>query len=334
MKKISTHFYCVITVILLSFISPTAKAQCTFFSSNGYYVRVQVSPVSVIAPSNCPWGYNYNVKMNYAVSFTGSNVPSALYTLQGSLDCDGQGNFFSLPLNGGTGSVTSVSNPYRNTSDCAGATPSSLKCKLFTITIEGPGLPQQSSTCNVSAGILAVNLASFNGRLQGTNNVYLKWVSNNESDNRYYRVQRSTDNAQWTTITTINAAGNSSSAKEYDYTDKDLQNGMYYYRLEMVDASGKTSYSSVIGASITGSTAADIAIGPNPNPTNQLYITALGNTREWSVSIINSASAVVFSSPSLSSNIVQLPQLPKGLYFVKLINRNTGKEKVIKMVKN
>jgi len=335
MKKISTHFYCVLAVISLLFISVNSEAQCTFTSSDGYTVSVQITPVSLIVPSSCPNGYNYNVQMNYKVSFSGSNIPSAMYTLQGSLNCGSDGNFFSLPLNGGAGSVTSVSNPYRGTTDCASASTSSLNCNTVTIIAQGPGLSYQSSTCNVSSGgTLAVTLASFNGRLQGTNAVYLKWVSATETNNRSYTVQRSTDARNWSSITTINGAGNSSSSKEYTYTDANLSNGMYYYRLEMTDLNGNKTYSQVIGATITGSATRDITIGPNPNPGNQLYVSELGNSRDWSMTVINSASAIVYNTPSLSSNIVQLPTLPSGLYLVKLINKGTGKEKVLKFVKN
>jgi hypothetical protein len=323
-----------LTVIFLSF-SIKSNAQCTFTSSDGYTVRVDVRPVSAIAPADCQYGYNYNLNLAYNISFSGVNIPSSLYTLQGTMNCGPDNNFFSLPLNGGTGTLTTTYNPYRSTTDCAGATPSSLGCNSVTIRIQGPGL-DQSSTCSIAAGgPLPVTLISFNGRLVNSNNVYLKWATASEISNKAFTVERSADARTWTAIKTIAGALNSSTRREYEYTDESLSLGTYYYRLAQTDVAGAKTYSNIISATITQMGAAkEMNISPNPNPTNQLFISQLGNAREWEMQIVNTAGANVFAAASLSSSYVQLPTLAPGLYFVKLKNKVKGIEKVIKLIRN
>src|ERR1700742_149682 len=96
-----------------SFFPLRSASQATVHSTTGYTVNMVVIP-STILPStlSCTWGYNYNVRAGYVVTFTGTNIPSALYTLQGYLTCNSQQNFFSLPLHGGIGTATTTSNSW------------------------------------------------------------------------------------------------------------------------------------------------------------------------------------------------------------------------------
>ncbi|MEM9024232.1 MAG: hypothetical protein AAGB22_10845, partial [Bacteroidota bacterium] len=126
----------------LGILDPSALVgQCSQASSDGYTVNMSFTVASIVPSSNsCPFGYNYNVAVDYAVSFSGTNIPASLYTLQGTVTCGGTQHFFNLPNGGGTGTVTSVSNPYRNASDCNTATPASLGCTDVDIQISGSGL--------------------------------------------------------------------------------------------------------------------------------------------------------------------------------------------------
>lgn len=315
---------------MFSFTFSNSNAQCGVVSTNGYNVALEVRPISAIVPATCPYGYNYNIMFLYNVHFNGTNIPSSLYTLQGNLYCDGQANFFNLPNNGGSGSSTTTSNPWRNTTDCATATTSSLKCTQIKITIQGPGIPYQTIDC-VAGGILPVNLVSFNGRLVNNNSVYLAWVTATETNNQAFTVERSTDAVNWNAITTINGAVNSTTNKEYNYTDGNLLNGIYYYRLKQTDLSGTNTYSNIIAANITkGNSNTDISIAYQ---SNQLYFTGLGNGTEWEIGIFNSASAPVLVNSTINSSTVQLPNLASGIYFVRLRNKLNHTEKTLKFFK-
>ena len=305
------------------------KAQCGLVSSNGYNVSISVNPISIIKPATCPWGYNYNVNFLYNVSFNGNNIPANLYTLQGNILCDGQANFFSLPVNGGTGTKSTVSNPWKGSTDCGTATTSSLKCNITQVSIQGPGIPFQ--TINCVASILPIDLVSFNGRIVNNSSVYLNWVTASETNNKTFTVERSTDAVNWQAIKTLNGAVNSSTAKEYAYTDAGLLNGMYYYRLKQTDISGAGTYSNIMGAKITNGGSKDMGVFYN---SNQLQFTGLGNSAEWEIIVLNSTASVVLSNSSINATTVQLPGIASGIYFVKLRNKLDNREKTLKFFKS
>ncbi|PKQ60395.1 hypothetical protein BZG02_19620, partial [Labilibaculum filiforme] len=118
-------------------------------STDDYAVSIKVWPISVNpVGTTCEYGYNYKVTVGYDISFSGSNIPSNLYTLQGTLDC---GNtYFNLPNGGGSGTVETSQN-WRSSSDCATITPEILGCTDASIKINGPGIPDQTISSPLSS---------------------------------------------------------------------------------------------------------------------------------------------------------------------------------------
>jgi Secretion system C-terminal sorting domain len=138
-----------ISFLAIIFTCTEASSQCTFNinSTDGYTVNVTLRPRTVNATSPCFFGYTYTVGIDYTVSFTGRNIPSRLYTLQGNLGCTGSTNFFSLPRTPGNGTAT-TSNAWTLKNDCATASVSSLGCNTISLLISGPGINSQTLSCN------------------------------------------------------------------------------------------------------------------------------------------------------------------------------------------
>jgi gliding motility-associated-like protein len=113
----------------------------TITSTDGYDVTIDIQAVN-INPStmSCAFGYNYTVDIDYDITFSGSNIPANLWTLQGTVGCTPGTNFFNLPNSGGSGTTTSA-NGWNPNTDCATATPESVGCNTITIQISGPGIP-------------------------------------------------------------------------------------------------------------------------------------------------------------------------------------------------
>lgn len=115
-----------------------------------------------------------------------------------------------------------------------------------------------------ASAILPVTLLSFNGSLV-KNDALLKWTTINEIHNSYFNIQRSSNGAGFTTVGKVIAAGNATSTHDYDFTDANVTSlgvNALYYRLQQVDADGKSTYSNIIKlaiASVDG-----ITISPNP----------------------------------------------------------------------
>lgn len=129
-----------------SHLGASVSPSGTISSTDGYDVNVSVSAVSVVPSSlSCEWGYNYTVQLSYEITFSGTNVPTSLWTLQGSIGCGSNSLFFDLPNEGGTGTVTSAQT-WTSATNCATATPTLLGCNDISIQINGPGINTQTIT--------------------------------------------------------------------------------------------------------------------------------------------------------------------------------------------
>jgi hypothetical protein len=112
---------------------------------------------------------------------------------------------------------------------------------------------------------LPITLISFTVTKQGTNDALLKWTTSMEQNNKGFEIQRSTDASNWTVIGFVSGAGNSQVNRDYRYTDKDLANGTYYYRLRQVDFDGKSQTSKIASLTITGAFTLEL-LQNHPNP--------------------------------------------------------------------
>ncbi|HEY8893828.1 MAG TPA: T9SS type A sorting domain-containing protein [Niastella sp.] len=108
---------------------------------------------------------------------------------------------------------------------------------------------------------LPLTLTSFNGLLNN-NTVQLNWKSAQEENLDKYIVEKSGDAVNWQIMTTIKAAGNSTSTKEYNVADPNAA-PVNYYRLKQVDMNGNFTYSTVIRIR-ANSDKTGIKLYPNP----------------------------------------------------------------------
>ena len=120
---------------------------------------------------------------------------------------------------------------------------------------------------------LPVQLTSFTAE-QKDGAVNLTWKTNNELQNSGFDIERkSVSDKQFSKIGFIKGAGNSSTPKQYSFSDNSVLNGKYYYRLRMVNNDGQSSYSNETELTITPSGFVMYQNYPNPfNPeTNIKY---------------------------------------------------------------
>lgn len=254
----------VLIVVLCVILQNVVVAQCSVSSSDGYTVNISLEPVGIVAPSSCPWGYNYNVEVSYNITYTGT-PPANLYTLQGYLTCGSSSNlYFDLPNQGGdtSGVSTTTSNPYSNTTDCATATPASLNCDAVDLQISGPGIGDQTTPC-ASAGALPIELGSFTLEVIEANKVLVSWETITEVNNDFFTLEKSLDGRNWAVLINVKGAGNSSQRKSYKYLDRNPVEGVTYYRLKQTDYNGEYKYFQPIFAN------AEKMISENKNP--ELY---------------------------------------------------------------
>lgn len=130
-------------------------------------------------------------------------------------------------------------------------------------------VPAGNLTYSMTNGnaVVPVELSSFTAAAQGRD-VNLSWETKTEVNSSRFEIERTAEGIQsWTKVGQVAASGNSSSPKQYSYTDKKLNSGKYSYRLKMVDADGSYRYSSLVETEIA--LPKEYALSQNyPNPFN------------------------------------------------------------------
>lgn len=348
MKVTAARLACFLLVVFSLLSARVSSAQCTIVSTDGYSVTLSVSPVAVVVSStDCPWGYNYNVTLNYTITFSGSNIPGSLYTLQGTVRCNTSSStttdmFFDLPNNGGSGSITTGVNPFVNVTgsiaynyvgipSCTAATPASLNClsNNLAIQINGPGIPDQIVSCTQTS--LPVKLVMFTGEETATG-IQLKWTTATEEDFNYFEIERADESLSFHTIASpIDGKGDVNVAASYTYTDHTPVRGKNYYRLKSIDIDGTHTYSDVIMV-YAGKNDNTIKLYPNPN--EKIFTLELQDDMSLPVklSLVDRLGRDLYHEV-ITSNTTQI-QLPAavetGIYFVKL--SSARKQEVLPIV--
>ena len=320
-----------IIALFSAFFSLSSFAQINVASTNGYMVHISITPVAIVPTSaTCVNGYNYNVKLNYSISFSGSNIPSSLYTLQGSIGCGTNKHFFQLPNNGGTGTVTSTSNVWTTKKDCSTATLTSMGCTQVVIEIEGAGISKRDVTAPLNITTLPIKLVSFNAGWSGSV-IKLNWATATEENNEYFTIERSANANEWISIKTIKGAGNSASLLNYETVDASPLAGVNYYRLRQTDIDGRSSYSDVVSVE-AGSNAGKVSLFPVPNSGNTINLRGISNYNENELSLLSTSGAVLHRV-NLSKSSVELPALKTGVYIILIKNKITGESTSLRYVK-
>lgn len=114
-------------------------------------------------------------------------------------------------------------------------------------------------------GTIPVELTSFSASVN-ENNVTLNWETATEKNNQGFEIQRKSGK-DFITIGFIQGFGTTTEPKNYSYQDKELDNGVYEYRLKQIDYDGTFEYSEVVEAEV--SVINSFALNQNyPNPFN------------------------------------------------------------------
>lgn len=97
--------------------------------------------------------------------------------------------------------------------------------------------------------ILPVELSNFQAKANGSS-VNLSWATNSEHNASRFNVTRSIDGKKFNTIARVDAAGTSTSTKNYRFTDATPLAGVNYYQLQQIDYNGDSNASKVVSATI------------------------------------------------------------------------------------
>jgi hypothetical protein len=197
-------------------------------------------------------GYSYDVLFNYNEAQLGTIPVEADIRLAKS---DDGGALYTPYLVSGTGAGEYTLNTTANTIQVNGLTSFSM----FGLTDGNAPLP--------------VELSSFSANIN-KNNVDLNWSTISEVNNTGFEVERKlVSTTTWSKVGFVAGAGNSTTVKNYTFSDKNLATAKYNYRLKQIDNNGNINYHNLSGEVIVGvPTKFDISQNyPNPfNPTTKI----------------------------------------------------------------
>ena len=183
---------------------------------------------------------------------------------------------------------------------------------------------------------LPVTLTSFTASLTANKSVNLRWTTGVETNSSFFAVERSANGTDYTEIGRVNAAGNSSTSLNYQFTDAQPSAGGNYYRLKQVDKNNSFQYSPVKKITLNN-LGLSLQAGPNPF-SNQVELLISGDARlvlTANVSDVNGKllRQVKFMKTETSmKKIIDLSNLSSGVYILQV--SGDGVSFVQKLIKN
>jgi hypothetical protein len=113
---------------------------------------------------------------------------------------------------------------------------------------------------------IPVELISFTASVSG-NNVLLNWTTATEINNLGFEVERRTLDSNYETVGFVSGAGSTTEQRSYTFTDVNVREGIYFYRLKQIDFNGTNSYNDAIEVEVVAPTI--YSLDQNyPNPFN------------------------------------------------------------------
>jgi|GEM_PF-3565715 len=173
---------------------------------------------------------------------------------------------------------------------------------------------------NPGGQALPVTLVSFTA-VPVNKTVVTSWQTALEINSNYFTVERSADAREFILIGTVMAAGNSTSARNYQLIDPNPLQGVSYYRLGTTDLNGNTTLSEM--AEVNMSANSTISVYPNPTR-GQVYVSLTNPAASVGIQIYNAIGGQVFSKTctgnASANQLISIPSLPAGVYTVSVNN--------------
>jgi len=170
-----------------------------------------------------------------------------------------------------------------------------------------------------------IELSDFTAEKDGRDAI-LKWQTATEIHSDYFDIERSADAEKWENIGKVTAAGDSQTARNYQFTDVTPFSGTNYYRLKQIDIDGTFEYSHVEVVKFDERAAGDIRVYPIPMD-EVIYIEySIEYETDIQVELFDVAGKKVLSQNYNSTESrwqINTDGLASGTYFLR-INTPTG----------
>lgn len=181
------------------------------------------------------------------------------------------------------------------------------------------------SNCGVTqiicpgCGTLPIKISAFYAKRNG-NAVVLNWTSESEINAKEFVIERNSGSG-FVAIATV-AATNREIGSSYAYTDNNNSKTVSQYRLKLVDKNASFKLSETRAVKGTAAVS-DFTVFPNPSIGNaKVSITDIAEAT--TVDVIDNAGRVLKTIELQNKNTVDINNLQKGIYLIRITNKATG----------
>jgi hypothetical protein len=175
---------------------------------------------------------------------------------------------------------------------------------------------------------LPIDLLSFTAKYE-LGAVKLNWSTASETNNDFFTVERSVDGAHFNTLTTMDAAGTSSSVLHYTCIDANPPTATVYYRLKQRDFDGAERIFPIISVATSQK---EEVLRVFPNPSNGFF-TVSGTVAGSDLRVTDLAGKTLFQKAADDGKTdIDIAHLKEGIYLLKLTTN--GRMQTKKIIKN
>jgi len=184
--------------------------------------------------------------------------------------------------------------------------------------------------------VLAADITSFTVSKLNNATIGIKWITQNEKNNRKYELQKSADGKSFGNVTQYTSSGSQTGTYSYSYQVEPADNNKtLLFRLKQTEADGTEKYSVVHGVKLAAAANAQPKI--YPNPAKGLTNLVFSNTKRgnWVVSVYTVSGQLLKGynfNNALAGKINTAGELEKGVYMVKSVNRATLEQFVQQLI--
>lgn len=183
--------------------------------------------------------------------------------------------------------------------------------------------------------IVPIVLNGFAARADNCDAV-IEWSTSLEQNNSHFVLERSFTQNQndWTVVTSVAAAGNSNTIREYAFRDVNVKAAAAYYRLSIVATNGSKTYSPIRLVRFNCGIQSELVVYPNPI-TDFVNILLPKDNEDYIVRVLNAAGQTVLPLVRNAGGLITIrtAALAKGNYLIQVTN-NKGYNKTVKILKN
>jgi hypothetical protein len=167
---------------------------------------------------------------------------------------------------------------------------------------------------------LAINLNSFEVSNSG-DDIVVNWATSSEKENQYFKILRAGTDLIFEEIGQVLSQGDSESAQDYSFVDRNPLNGINYYQLASVDFNTQITLSDIRSIDKKG-TSKDISISPNPSSGSFTLSLILPESGDYSITIVSTEGKMISQQIiNLTKGSQAIPysklSLQKGTYLVR-----------------